>query len=42
MMMILISVTIVMCIRVVGIILLIALLTIPVVTANIFYKILSI
>ena len=38
MMIILISVTIVMCIRVVGIILLIALLTIPVVTANIFYK----
>jgi zinc transport system permease protein len=37
-MMILISLTIVMCIRVVGIILLIALLTIPVVTANIFYK----
>lgn len=37
-MMILIALTIVMCIRVVGIILLIALLTIPVVTANIFYK----
>jgi zinc transport system permease protein len=37
-MMILISLTIVICIRVVGIVLLIALLTIPVVTANIFYK----
>ena len=37
-MMVLISLTIVMCIRVVGIVLLIALLTIPVVTANIFYK----
>lgn len=37
-MMILISLTIVICIRVVGIVLLISLLTIPVVTANIFYK----
>lgn len=37
-MMVLISLTIVICIRAVGIILLIALLTIPVVTANIFYK----